>query len=85
MINNRDDLRKYLEMDKFAYHTERNRPRFFRDDIWRYLIILRKHEYYVNTGRGLFAKVMKKYYAFRHSWLGRKLGYEIPINTCAGG
>lgn len=85
MIKSKDDLKRYLEMDKFAYHTERKRPKIIGDEIWKYLIILRKHEYYVNVKRGALSKIIRKYYALKHKFLGMKLGYEIPVNTCEGG
>ena len=49
MINSKADLNKYLEMDKKALQRKDNKPRLFGDDIWKYEIALRKHEYYVNT------------------------------------
>ena len=47
MINSKADLNKYLEMDKKALQRKENKPRLFGDDIWKYEIALRKHEYYV--------------------------------------
>ena len=85
MIANKKDLKRYLEMDKFAYRTERKRPKLFGDEIWKYLIALRMHEYYANVKKDSFSKIIKKYYSFKHRRLGMKLGFEIPINTCGGG
>ena len=85
MIKSKDDLKRYLEMDKLAYHTDRKCPKIIGDEIWKYLIVLRKHEYYANVKKGLISKIIRKYYSFKHYRLGMKLGYEIPINTCGGG
>ena len=31
MIKTKDDLKRYLEMDKYAYHTERKHPKIIGD------------------------------------------------------
>lgn len=85
MIKSKDDLKRFLEMDRFAYHTDRKRPKIIGDEIWKFLIVLRKHEYYANVKKGLISKIFRKYYSFKHYKIGMKLGYEIPINTCGGG
>ncbi len=85
MIESKEDLKRYLEMDRFAYHTDRKHPRFFGDDIWKFLIALRKQEYYTNVKSVFFSIIMKRFYSKRHSHLGNKLGYDIPVNTCGGG
>lgn len=84
MIKSKQDLKKYLEMDKVALNPGRKRPRLIGDDIWKYEIALRKHEYYVNRG-GVFAKFMRKYYAYLHYRRGMRLGFDIPVNTVGGG
>ena len=58
MINSKADLNKYLEMDKKALQRKENKPRLFGDDIWKYEIALRKHEYYVNSK----LCIIKKFY-----------------------
>ena len=47
MIQSKDDLKKYLEADKFSLGRKEKKPAK-RDYIWRYEILLRKTEYYFN-------------------------------------
>ncbi len=82
MIKCKKDLIKYLNEDRIALHIERTRPRIFSDEIWRYEIILRKHEYWFNCGSGIFGRLIKKWYAIRHHRMSVKLGLQIPINVC---
>ena len=82
MINSRNDLRKYLEEDRLALHIDRNHPKLIGDEIWRYEIILRKHEYWYNCGSGIIGKLIKSWYALRHHQMSIKLGLQVPINVC---
>lgn len=85
MINNKEDLRRYLEMDKFALGVKRKKPKLLGDEIWKFEIVLRKHEYYSNCGKGIFHNCLKWYYEYRHHQLGVRLGLQIPCNVFAGG
>ena len=85
MINSKADLKKYLEMDKKALQRKENKPRLFGDDIWKYEITLRKHEYYVNTKPSIIKKVLRKYWSYRHYKLGSKLNIQISVNSFGGG
>ncbi|MBM6745000.1 serine acetyltransferase [Drancourtella massiliensis] len=82
MIKNKEDLKQYLKMDKSALGKEYKRPHFFGDDIWKFEIILRKHEYYVNTNSNFF---LRKLYSFLHKKYGLKLGFSIPCNVVGAG
>ncbi len=82
MIRNKKDLEKYLMEDRLALHIKRKRPKFFGDEIWRYEILLRKHEYWYNCGSGLIGKLFNSWYAFRHYKMSIKLGLQVPINVC---
>lgn len=46
MIFTRHDLKCYLSMDKYALGIKRRKPRFIGDDVWKFEITLRYHEYY---------------------------------------
>lgn len=46
---------------------------------------LRKHEYYANTGRSLFGRIMKKFWGAVHEIYGVRLGFSIPINVFGPG
>lgn len=49
MIKNKSDLIEYLNEDKRIMNTTRKKPSLHQV-CWRYLILLRKAEYYTNTG-----------------------------------
>ncbi|MCY8353006.1 serine acetyltransferase [Bacillus haynesii] len=82
MIFSKTDLRYYLEQDKKALGiSSRKRPKWFGDDIWKYQIALRKHEYYTNVN----SKVFKHVYRYLHKKRGLKLGFDIPVNVFGPG
>ena len=51
MIKNKSDLIEYLNEDKRIMNITRKRPSLHQV-CWRYLILLRKAEYYTNMGWG---------------------------------
>ena len=79
MINNKSDLIEYLNEDKRIMNTDRKKPSLHQV-CWKYLILLRKAEYYTNVGG-----VLKKQYQFRLNALSIKTGIFIPINTFGKG
>lgn len=80
MINNKSDLIEYLNEDKRIMNTDRKKPSIHQV-CWKYLILLRKAEYYTNVWGG----VLKKWYQFRLNALSIKTGIFIPINTFGKG
>lgn len=87
MILTKDDLKEYLEKDKFALGIEdRKHPKAFRDFIWKFEITLRKHEYYFNNkNKSVFYKIAEKVYSLKHQNIGVKLGFDIPVNVFGPG
>lgn len=82
MILTKNDLKYYLNEDKKALKKHRKFPLLLGDEIWKFEIILRKHEYYSNAVRkSPITILLKYYYAYRHYQKGIKLGFSIPINT----
>lgn len=81
MINNKSDLIEYLNEDKRIMNTDRKKPSIHQV-CWKYLILLRKAEYYTNVCVG---GVLKKWYQFRLNALSIKTGIFIPINTFGKG
>lgn len=77
MIKSKSELQEYLLADKKVLGKSYKHPHFFSDEIWKFEICLRKHEYYLNTGN----KIMSLLYHFRHHELGLKLGFTIPCNV----
>lgn len=86
MINSKKELRRYLEQDRLALNRQQDRrPRWLKDEIWKFEILLRKLEYDTNCRRGLFGAAIRKYHSFRFHRLSVKLGFTIPINVFAEG
>ena len=52
MIQTKEGLRLYLEKDKQALGITRKRPCLVGDDIWKFEIALRYHEYLTNVNGG---------------------------------
>ena len=86
MITTRKELKEYMRCDQIALHCERlRRPRFGRDEIWKFERLLRKAEYYTNIKKGLlryFLYVIYKYRFHKHSV---SLGFSIPVNVFGKG
>lgn len=86
MIQNREDLWYYLGRDRAAMGRTETHPRIMGDLIWKYLISLRKEEYYHNCKRkSIFVKVMAVYWKLKRHSLAGKTGYEIGLNQCGPG
>ena len=79
MIRTRADLKDYMFQDKMQLNINHRFPRLFSDEIWKYEIVLRKYEYWLNT------KFARRFYHFLFKRNCTKLGVEIPPNTCGKG
>ena len=81
MINTKKELKEYLNYEKALYGNKAINsfvPRFSEQGlIWKYIILLRKCEYYFNLKR----KIHFYFYYFRFKKLGLKLGFTIPLNV----
>ena len=86
MIQSKADLKRYLEQDRIALYKSRKRPRIAGDEIWRYEILLRKTEYYLNCHKTPFGKAVAVFLHYRLRKMGRKLcGFHIPPNAFGEG
>lgn len=83
MIKTKADLKQFLEADRKALGKE-GRPRLIGDEVWRFEIALRKHEYY-SRQKGILKKMARLFYGYRHHRLGLKLGFDIPISVFGPG
>lgn len=81
MLNSRQELIYYLVKDKEKLGRKTKRPSF-GDEIWKFQIALRKHEYYLNSGKN---KLLLYYWKYKHHKLGVKLGFTIPCNCFGAG
>ena len=85
MIKTKQDLHDFLSNDRKALGKSYFHPKW-NDDIWKFEIALRYHEYfYNNKSKGFFHKLCCSYWAWRHHTLGVRLGFSIPVNVCGKG
>lgn len=85
MIENRKDLKEYMEADKKMLGITRKHPPLFGREIWKFQISLRHYEYWINCGHGLFGKIGKSYWKFVNHRYSIKLGFYVPPNVCGKG
>ena len=85
MIENKEDLKRYLECDKRMLGKAYKTPKPFTDEAWRYEIALRKREYYTNIHQDFFTKLMKAYWTYKHHRMSVRLGIQVPPNVCDAG
>ena len=85
MIKTKEDLKYYLEQDRLNLHKNYLKPKW-NDEIWKYQIILRKHEYYHNKEKkNIFDKIKLRHYNRLHHKLTMKYTTSVPINVCGPG
>ena len=86
MIESKKDYLYYLEQDKIALFNEnKKRPSFFKDEIWKFEILLRKNEYCTNCLNKLYFFPYKYWIKWRYYRLSVKLGFTIPLNAIGPG
>lgn len=85
MINSKSDLKIYLERDAKMLARPRAHPRMIHDDMWKYQILMRKCEYYMNCKNYGIYKIWLKILKWRYSRIGQLRGFEIPFNTFGPG
>lgn len=85
MIASRKEYLFYLEADRVALGINRKSPRFFGDEVWRFQRLLRKAEYLTNCKKGLFWRLYCNYILLKLHYLGKFLGFTIPINVFDAG
>ena len=81
MINNKSDLKEYLEYESKKYGLKSTRTPFLllreKDILWKYNKILRKAEYYHNINN----RFLKTVYKIKLNRISNKYSIHIPINT----
>lgn len=83
-IKNKRDLIEFLKADKKQLGITRTYPRPFTDEIWKYEIILRKYEFWLNQ-HSFISRIMKQIYKFRFHKMCVKTNIFIGPNTCGKG
>ena len=89
MIENKSDLRYYLEADKIAMDVKGKRPhiiaRYESDYIWKFQRALRYTEYHHNCKQKGLSRIIYKAWQYRLFRLQIKTGFGIPINVFGPG
>lgn len=85
IITSKSDLKYYLNQDRIAlFYNNNQRPRF-KDDIWKFEILLRKNEYVTNCLNNIIFFPYKAWIKYRYHKLSVKLGFSIPLNSIGPG
>ena len=89
MITSKEDLINYIATDNLYTKVRANSMRAVHDAeyyIAKYLLFLRRQEYYINTsGPNKVKKFMALFYERKKHNLGNKLGFYIGPNCFEGG
>lgn len=80
-INNKNDLRTFLEAESKRYGIKNIKIPIFaiseNQVLWKHIALLRKTEYYVNTG----SRIVSLLYRYRLRNIQRKYCLRIPLNV----
>lgn len=85
MATTKYDLKRMLESDRVSRGEKRSHPRWIGDDIWKYQIILRKYEYWLNQPSGIISKLVRSYWRYHYYKQSIRLNFEIPPFVFAAG
>lgn len=85
MIKSKEDLKFYIEQDIKMSGLNITKPRFFRDEILRFQILLRKCEYINNCKYGKIWSIYLNFLKLRLNKKGMKLGFSVPLNVFGPG
>jgi len=91
MIQSKKDFIFYKEADRII--SGRSKPSFsgkikllFEPDyLAKFMVLLRKVEYFQNCRKGVFSKILNKYYKIKFRKISVKLGFSIPPNVFGPG
>lgn len=87
MISNKEQYKKVLQQDALANRRTKLSARLFGDDIWKFILLLRKNEYlssYTGWKKALLLPYIKIYTLLLHR-ASIRCGYTIPLNVFAEG
>lgn len=87
MIKTKKDLLEYMLIDKrvLGISESQKRPSIWGDDLWRFLRVLRKLEYYTNNHDSFISRLKLSFYFKYHRILRIIYGFEIPPNCFDAG
>ena len=85
IITNKKELKEWLDYEHSRYGNVSIIKGLFglgeQAVLWKHQVLLRKAEYYTNTGN----KILALYYRIRLTRLQNKHAIHIPLNTCGRG
>lgn len=82
MIKSKSDFKSYLDEDRRANEYRKERPNFFGNEVWKFLISLRRYEYHLNCmPDGVLKKVICLLDKLIWHRLSVKTGITIYPNT----
>jgi serine O-acetyltransferase len=85
MIKNKNDYKKYKQQDFERNNFKASLLSYLVNDIWKFLRLLRKLEYLVNTKTSIIYIPYKFFVLYKFKTISKKLGYSIPPNVCGPG
>ena len=83
MIKSKKELKEFIEQDRIANSRKTSIPKVFGDEIWKFLISLRKGEYYFGLSKWkkiIYSPLIALNKIKFHN-LSVKLGFSIPLNV----
>jgi serine O-acetyltransferase len=87
-IDSKEKYKFFLEADRIALGDTigtHKRPRIIGDDIWKFLRLLRKTEYFINCKKDFFSKFYLLFLRYRLYKMSMKMSFYIPPNVCGPG
>ena len=84
MIENFEELKHYLYLDRYVYGRKSNVPKLKRDFVWKFQLSLRMAEYHMQQ-KGIYHRIMQRFWGHFHYKYGMMLGFEIPCNVFGPG
>jgi len=85
MIKSKEDLKLYLDADRYSFGFPKNKIPLLKSNEWNYIVRLRHAEYHANNGKNIVKTLISKYYLFRLHRISQKIGVSIPINATGPG
>jgi len=86
MIKSRQQLREVIAADAKANNRTKVTASFFGDEIWKFILTMRKLDFYNSAKRkNIIYFGLYSIYKLRYHNLSLKLGFSIPYNICDQG
>lgn len=84
MINSYAEYKKYIQRDAIANYRTNCKPRFWGDYNWKFILALRRKEYYENLNSSI-KKILFCPMILLNKHLFQKYSLKCGYTICAGG